>query len=214
MFAVQAFPFGVVLPAGVYDSRKPTMAGRMQRVDDARRVLTRFSRRRRGEIERDRPFVRASAGIEGEPLFCRKYSFPIMAAVLLAAFNQLTGINALLYYAPKVFTMGNSDAHAALLQSIPVGIMLVISTTFGMMLIDRFGRKTLLLVGSVGMVVFLALVAIQFYTADGGRRHRPEHHVVFRRLYPLLRFFAGRGDLGVHFRDLSQRGAGERASPG
>ena len=105
-------------------------------------------------------------GADGEPLFCRKYSFPIMAAVLLATFNQLTGINALLYYAPKVFAMGNSGAHAALLQSIPVGIMLVISTTFGMMVIDKFGRKTLLLVGSVGMVVFLALVAIRFYTAD------------------------------------------------
>jgi MFS family permease len=105
-------------------------------------------------------------GSDGEPLFCRKYSFPIMAAVLLALFNQLSGINALLYYAPKVFAMGNSSAQTALLQSIPVGIMLVISTTIGMMVIDRFGRKTLLLVGSVGMVAFLTLVAIQFYTAD------------------------------------------------
>jgi MFS family permease len=105
-------------------------------------------------------------GSDGEPLFCRKYSFPIMAAVMLAAFNQLTGINALLYYAPKVFAMGNSNAQTALLQSIPVGIMLVISTTIGMMVIDRFGRKTSLLVGSVGMAAFLALVAFQFYTTD------------------------------------------------
>lgn len=105
-------------------------------------------------------------GLDDEPLFCRKYTFPVMAAVMLATFNQLTGINALLYYAPRVFAMGNSDPHAALLQSIPVGIMLVISTFVGMMVIDRFGRKTLLLVGSVGMVVFLASVAVQFYSAD------------------------------------------------
>jgi len=140
-----------------------------RRVDEAKKVLTALQA---ADVAREMNEIVQSfehrQGSDGEPLFCRKYSFPIMAAVLLAMFNQLTGINALLYYAPKVFALGNSSAQTALLQSIPVGVMLVISTTIGMMVIDRFGRKTLLLVGSVGMVVFLALVAIQFYTADAG----------------------------------------------
>ncbi len=92
-----------------------------------------------------------------------KYRLPILCAIALAVFNQLSGINALLYYAPKVFSMGGSEGDAALLQSIPVGIMLVISTVIGLAIIDKVGRRLLLIVGSFGMAVFLALVAIQFY---------------------------------------------------
>jgi len=65
-----------------------------------------------------------------------------------------------------VFSMGGSDANYALLQSIPVGITLVISTVIGMAVIDKFGRKSLLMVGSVGMVIFLALVAMKFYSLE------------------------------------------------
>ncbi|MBV5336106.1 MFS transporter, partial [bacterium] len=85
-----------------------------------------------------------------------KYALPITAAIALAVFNQLSGINALLYYAPKVFSMGGSDGNLALLQSIPVGIMLVISTGIGLALIDKLGRKKLLIIGSLGMAAFLA----------------------------------------------------------
>jgi sugar porter (SP) family MFS transporter len=91
-----------------------------------------------------------------------KYALPISAAIMLAMFNQLSGINALLYYAPKVFGMGGSDGNLALLQSIPVGIMLVISTAIGLALIDKLGRKKLLIIGSFGMAGFLALVGFKF----------------------------------------------------
>ena len=91
-----------------------------------------------------------------------KYALPISAAIMLAMFNQLSGINALLYYAPKVFGMGGSDGNLALLQSIPVGIMLVISTAIGLALIDKLGRKKLLIIGSLGMAGFLALVGFKF----------------------------------------------------
>jgi sugar porter (SP) family MFS transporter len=91
-----------------------------------------------------------------------KYALPISAAIMLAMFNQLSGINALLYYAPKVFGMGGSDGNMALLQSIPVGIMLVISTAIGLALIDKLGRKKLLIIGSLGMAGFLALVGFKF----------------------------------------------------
>jgi len=93
---------------------------------------------------------------------------PITAAIALAVFNQLSGINALLYYAPKVFTMGGSEGDVALLQSIPIGIMLVIGTAIGLALIDKLGRKLLLVVGSLGMAVFLALVGVKFLGMGDG----------------------------------------------
>jgi sugar porter (SP) family MFS transporter len=169
MFAIQAFPSALFFLLVFAIPESPRWLVECRRVDDARRVLTRLQAVDvDGEIGEIVHSFEHRQGTDSEPLFCRKYSFPVMAAVMLAMFNQLTGINALLYYAPKVFTMGNSDTQAALLQSIPVGVMLVISTFVGMMVIDRFGRKTLLLVGSVGMVVFLALVAVQFYSAEAG----------------------------------------------
>jgi len=168
MLGVQVIPSALFFAMLFFIPDSPRWLVERNRPDDARRVLVRLQAE---NVEAElsdivQSFVHQNSQGK-EPLFCRKYAFPIMAAVMLAMFNQLTGINALLYYAPKVFTMGNSGAHAALLQSIPVGIMLVISTWIGMMVIDRFGRKTLLLVGSVGMVAFLACVAFAFYSADG-----------------------------------------------
>jgi sugar porter (SP) family MFS transporter len=168
MFAVQAIPSGAFLLLLFCIPDSPRWLMERGRVNDARRVLTFLQAESIDQqIQEIADSFRRENTLSDEPLFCRKYAFPVMAAVLLAAFNQLTGINALLYYAPKVFTIGNSDAHAALLQSIPVGLMLVLSTTAGMLVIDRVGRKPLLLIGSVGMIVFLALVAMQFYWADG-----------------------------------------------
>jgi sugar porter (SP) family MFS transporter len=167
MFAVQAFPSALFFLLIFAIPESPRWLIERKENEEAKRV---FERLQAANIKQEMHEIEQSfehrLGKDGEPFFRRKYSFPIMVAVLLAMFNQLTGINALLYYAPKVFTLGNSNAQAALLQSIPVGVMLVISTTIGMLVIDRFGRKTLLLVGSVGMVVFLTLVAFQFYTAD------------------------------------------------
>jgi SP family xylose:H+ symportor-like MFS transporter len=100
----------------------------------------------------------------------KKYWLPITAAIALAVFNQLSGINALLYYAPKVFSMGGSDSNLALLQSIPIGITLVIGTAVGLALIDKFGRKVLLIVGSLGMAVFLALVGLKFIGMQEGEQ--------------------------------------------
>jgi sugar porter (SP) family MFS transporter len=168
MFAVQAIPSGAFLLLLFLIPDSPRWLIERGRVGDARRVLTFLqSQDVDGEIQGIAHSFEHEHALGKEPLFRRRYAFPMMAAVVLAAFNQLTGINALLYYAPKVFTIGNSNAHAALLQSIPVGIMLVLSTAAGMAVIDKFGRKTLLLVGSVGMAAFLALVAMQFYAADG-----------------------------------------------
>lgn len=102
--------------------------------------------------------------------WAKMYWLPITAAIALAVFNQLSGINALLYYAPKVFSMGGSSGKLALLQSIPIGIMLVIGTAIGLALIDKLGRKMLLIIGSLGMAVFLALVGLKFLGMQDGEQ--------------------------------------------
>ncbi|MGO1787444.1 MAG: sugar porter family MFS transporter [Sphingobacterium sp.] len=94
-----------------------------------------------------------------ESLFQRKYSKPIMFAVLLAIFNQFTGINAILYYAPRIFEMAGFSRELAFLQPIFIGGTNLLFTLIGMSIIDRFGRKKLLLGGAVGMFIFLLLAA-------------------------------------------------------
>jgi len=83
--------------------------------------------------------------------------------IAIAAFNQLSGINAVLYYAPAVFRMAGSGQDAALLQSVLVGGSNLVFTLLAMALIDRFGRRRLMLVGSLGYIVSLASTAWAFY---------------------------------------------------
>jgi sugar porter (SP) family MFS transporter len=97
-----------------------------------------------------------------ESLFNGKYRKPILFAVVLAMFNQLSGINAILYYAPRIFQMAGFSQSQAFLQPIFIGAANLLFTLIAMSVIDKFGRKTLLIVGSVGMIIFLALTAIAF----------------------------------------------------
>jgi len=89
---------------------------------------------------------------------------PILLAFLIAFFNQLSGINAVLYFAPRIFEMTGLGAKAALLQSVGIGVTNLIFTFVGLWLIDRLGRRTLLYVGSVGYITSLGLTAWAFFT--------------------------------------------------
>jgi sugar porter (SP) family MFS transporter len=89
---------------------------------------------------------------------------PIMLAFLVAFFNQLSGINAILYFAPRIFEMTGLGAKAALLQSVGIGVTNLIFTFVGLWLIDRLGRRTLLYIGSFGYIASLGLVAWAFFT--------------------------------------------------
>ncbi len=98
-----------------------------------------------------------------ETIFIKKYRFPLMLAFLIAFFNQFSGINAFLYYAPRIFEEAGLAASSALLSSIGIGIMNMIFTLVGLVLIDRFGRKQLVYIGSVGYILSLSLVAMAFF---------------------------------------------------
>jgi len=89
---------------------------------------------------------------------------PIVLAFLIAAFNQLSGINAILYFAPRIFELTGLGTKAALLQSIGIGLTNLVFTFVGLWLIDRLGRRTLLYIGSFGYITSLGLVAWAFFT--------------------------------------------------
>jgi sugar porter (SP) family MFS transporter len=94
----------------------------------------------------------------------RRLRTPILLAFLIAFFNQLSGINAILYFAPRIFAMTGLEKKAALLQSIGIGFTNLIFTFVGLWLIDRVGRRTLLTIGSFGYIASLGLCAWAFHT--------------------------------------------------
>ena len=94
----------------------------------------------------------------------RRLRVPILLAFLVAFFNQLSGINAVLYFAPRIFEMTGLGEKAALLQSIGIGVTNLIFTFIGLWLIDRLGRRTLLYLGSFGYIISLGLTAWAFFT--------------------------------------------------
>jgi len=94
----------------------------------------------------------------------RRLRKPIMLAILIAFFNQLSGINAILYFAPRIFELTGLAAKTALLQSVGIGLTNLVFTFVGLWLIDRLGRRTLLYIGSVGYIASLSLVAWGFFT--------------------------------------------------
>jgi sugar porter (SP) family MFS transporter len=118
-------------------------------------------------IEATADAIQASAGNRevASRFWTRRLRVPILLAVLVAFFNQLSGINAVLYFAPRIFEMAGLGAQAALLQSIGIGITNLIFTFVGLWLIDRLGRRTLLLIGSFGYIASLGLTSWAFFTA-------------------------------------------------
>ena len=98
----------------------------------------------------------------------KRYTKSIILAILIAFFNQMSGINAIIYFAPRVFELAGIGKSAAFLQSAGIGLANLVFTMMGLYLIDRIGRKKLMLIGSIGYIVSLGLVAAAFYNNWGG----------------------------------------------
>lgn len=105
---------------------------------------------------------------KGNNFFSGKYKFPIILAFLVAFFNQLSGINFVIYYAPRLFESAGLASSTALLSSVGIGVVNLVFTMLGIVLIDRSGRKKLMLFGSLGYIVTLSVVSWAFYTGAGG----------------------------------------------
>lgn len=106
--------------------------------------------------------------VENNPLFSTHHRTPIMLAMLFAFFNQVSGINAIIYYAPRIFEMTGLGTNSSLLSTAGLGFINFIFTLLAMNFIDRFGRRTLMLIGSFGLIATLGLVAYSFYNGQNG----------------------------------------------
>jgi sugar porter (SP) family MFS transporter len=116
------------------------------------------------EAKADEILAASSGPVTSERFWTWRLRVPILLAFLVAFFNQLSGINAVLYFAPRIFEMTGLGAEAALLQSVGIGITNLIFTFVGLWLIDRLGRRTLLYIGSIGYITSLGLTAWAFFT--------------------------------------------------
>ncbi len=103
-----------------------------------------------------------------EKFFTMRLATPISLAFLIAFFNQLSGINAILYFAPRIFELTGLESSAAMLQSVGIGLTNLVFTFVGLWLIDRLGRRTLLYIGSFGYIASLGLCAWAFQVENFG----------------------------------------------
>jgi len=130
------------------------------RIDEARAVLLMMGTPdTEDELREIQASIHSERSQRAESIFKRKYLFPIFLAVSLGMFNQLSGINAVLYYLNDIFLKAGFSKTSGSLQAVMVGVMNLIATVIAMSVIDKIGRKMLLLIGSVGMVISLCAVA-------------------------------------------------------
>jgi len=118
------------------------------------------------EIENIKNSQKNSSEAGVNQLLSRKYRFPVFLAVTFAVFNQVSGINAIIYYAPRIFEMTGLGRTSSLLSTVGIGIVNFIFTLIAINFIDRIGRKTLMLIGSIGLISTLGLVAQAFYSQN------------------------------------------------
>jgi MFS transporter, SP family, arabinose:H+ symporter len=160
--AAPAFLFFVML-FGIPQS--PRWLATQHRTDEASSVLALL---RSSNYEEELKEIVDSIHLErsqgSEPLFQRKFRYPIFVAIATGVFNQLAGINAILYYLPSIFMAAGFSKLSGDLQAVAIGAMNLCATLLAMTLIDKLGRKTLLLVGSAGTALCLSGVAMIFFT--------------------------------------------------
>jgi sugar porter (SP) family MFS transporter len=167
MFGVEALPaaaFFLLLFFNPYSPRWLMARGRNQ---EARKVLYRLAKDP-AEADAELFAIQESLDLDhhrmNEPFYARKYLKPILLAFLIAFFNQASGINAIIYYAPRIFKMAGAAAGSAMLQAVIIGLTNLIFTMLALAVIDHFGRKKLMLAGSVGYIISLSTASWAFFT--------------------------------------------------
>jgi MFS transporter, SP family, xylose:H+ symportor len=157
MFGVMAIPAALFFLLLFLVPESPRWLVKKTLVDKARSVLKIVGAENvEAELTDIVNSLKQETGAGVTKLFQKKYSFAIMCAVLLAIFNQLSGINVIMYYAPMIFEKAGASTDASMLQAVAVGVTNMAFTIVAMFFIDKLGRKTLLLVGAIGMCLSLA----------------------------------------------------------
>ncbi len=163
MLGVETLPAVLYLVAAGYIPESPRwLAVNRGRVEEARAIL-----RQSDAANADSILAAVSAEQPRIPLgefLSGRFARPIALAFLIALFNQLSGINAIIYFAPRIFEMARTGSQGALLATVGIGVTNLVFTVVGVALIDRMGRRALMLVGSCGYLVSLGAVAWGFAT--------------------------------------------------
>ncbi len=140
------------------------LIAKLNLVDEARAILTRTDPNGVDEAIRlaieEEKMIKAKGSFSA--LFNKAFISTTMLAVLIAFFNQVSGINAIIYFAPRVFEMAGISTENALISTIGIGVVNLVGTFLGLYLIDRLGRKKLMYIGSVGYIISLSLMAYNF----------------------------------------------------
>jgi len=172
MFGVEAIPAALFFVLLFFTPRSPRWLVGQGLLEEARAVLSQVGTDT-GNVEEELQLIQRSLREDAkslqEPFFRRKYLKPIMLAVMIAMFNQLSGINALIYYAKRIFEMAGAESTSALAQSVIIGFTNLIFTMAAMLVIDHFGRKKLMLIGSIGYILSLSVVTWGFFSGTGGK---------------------------------------------
>lgn len=164
MFGIEALPAAVFLGLMFLTPRSPRWLVAQGRSAEAARVLTMVGAEDVGrEIREIEESLAQTAKSASEPLFQPRYRRPVSLAIAIATFNQLSGINALMYYAPHIFRMAGAGEDSSLAQAVIVGCTNLVFTMAALLVIDRFGRCKLMVIGSIGYIVSLAATAAAFY---------------------------------------------------
>jgi MFS transporter, SP family, arabinose:H+ symporter len=164
-FGVAAFPAALFCALLFAIPRSPRWLVKKQRISEASEVLRLTGEKNyQEELQEIVDSIDAEHGHADEPLFSRKYRFPIFLAITIGMFNQLSGINAILYYLNDIFAFGGFSKVSGDLQAVAVGFTNLLFTVIAMSIIDKIGRRKLLLIGAVGTAICLAGVATIFST--------------------------------------------------
>ncbi len=168
MMGVEAFPAIIYTLLVFTVPKSPRWLISKHKYEEAKKVLEFINPE--GDVDALMKEIKteSESHIKGETIYMKKYRFPLMLAFLIAFFNQFSGINAFLYYAPRIFEQAGLGESTALLSSIGIGVTNLIFTLFGVYLIDRLGRKTLMYIGSIGYIISLGLVSTAFFLGWGG----------------------------------------------
>jgi MFS family permease len=169
MFGVMILPSVVFVVAAAMVPESPRWLVKQGRTAEAERVLVGLGRASpESELAEIAASLKEEMSGPHQRLFQRKYLKPLLLACMIAAFNQLDGINTVTYYGPHIFELTGADKTAALRQTVLVGATNLVLTLAALVLIDRIGRKALLLAGSVTFVLSHALAAWVFATHAQG----------------------------------------------
>lgn len=187
MMGVQAIPSVIFLVLLAFIPESPRwLIIKKGLVDKARNILTLINPAEMPTVLQAIQADTARIGrvSEKHSIWRRKYRFAVMLAMLIAFFNQFSGINAILYYAPRIFEMAGLRKNNALLSTIGIGMVIFIFTVVAVGLIDKVGRRKLMFIGTLGLIVSLGMISLSFFT------HSADNWTIVLYMLVFMAFFA------------------------